>query len=50
MNALLSVPTSPTRRRKVTGYPTFGGAIDEVAIYPAALSAARVEAHNAAGR
>jgi hypothetical protein len=35
---------------KVTGYPNFKGAIDEVAVYPAALSAAGVAAHRAAGQ
>jgi Concanavalin A-like lectin/glucanases superfamily len=35
---------------KSTGYGYFGGTIDEVAVYPSALSAARVQAHHAAGR
>jgi hypothetical protein len=35
---------------KATGYAYFSGQIDEVAVYPALLSSARVQAHNAAGR
>ena len=34
---------------KVTGYPNFKGAIDEVSVYAVALSATRIQAHRAAG-
>jgi hypothetical protein len=35
---------------KSTGYPYFKGDLDEVAVYPSALSAERIRAHHAAGR
>ena len=35
---------------KSTGYGYFQGDLDEVALYPAALSAARIQAHHTAGR
>ena len=35
---------------KSTGYGYLGGQIDEVAVYASALTAARVQAHHAAGR
>jgi concanavalin A-like lectin/glucanase superfamily protein len=35
---------------KSTGYGYFGGDLDEVAVYPTLLSAARIQAHHLAGR
>jgi hypothetical protein len=35
---------------KSTGYPFFKGGLDEIAVYPTALSAERVQAHYTAGR
>ena len=41
--------TGPFLVGKSTGYGYFSGEIDEVAVYPTALSAARVQAHYSAG-
>jgi Concanavalin A-like lectin/glucanases superfamily/Bacterial Ig-like domain/Calcineurin-like phosphoesterase len=40
----------PLLAGKVTGYAYYKGELDEVALYPRALSASRVRAHHAAGR
>jgi hypothetical protein len=42
--------TGPFLVGKSTGYGYFQGDIDEVAVYPAAVAAARVQAHHLAGR
>jgi hypothetical protein len=42
--------TGPFLVGKSTGYGYFTGDIDEVAVYPSLLAAARVQAHHDAGR
>ena len=42
--------TGPFLLGKSTGYGYLNGDIDEIAVYPRVLPAARVQAHNAAGR